>query len=529
MLEKKDYIARIKKAKRKRNRNDYSRYLILAGAGAVIIAALVFIGVTVRGLVTAGAGKHAAEMSTMSEAVNIEAESMALNEASEESQEEEEIQSVVDSYQNLGIVQVSGYLNVRKEPGTDADIIGKLLGESACEILETTDNGWYKISSGGIEGYILSEFVLTGDQAKEKAIGLVRLRAVIETDNLNIRKEPSIDSDIVAQAIRNERYEVLGQTEGWVQIPSGYISSDYVELKYALNEARKLDLKAMVFNLYDNLGISKVDNFLNVREQPSEDGKVIGKMTSKSAGNILETTDNGWYKIQSGGITGYVKSDYILTGAPAKEEALQVAELMAIVNTDMLNARSEPSTDSKIWTQISNNERYAVLKQVDGWVEIELEQDSNAYVASEFVDVRYALPEAIKFSPLEEKANAAASLRTQIVNYALRFLGNPYVWGGTSLTKGADCSGFVLSVFKNFGISLPHYSGSQAQLGKAVTSSEMRPGDLVFYANSRGTINHVGIYIGNGQIVNAASKRSGIKISNWNYRKPVRIRNILGD
>ena len=252
-------------------------------------------------------------------------------------------------------------------------------------------------------------------------------------------------------------------------------------------------------------------------------------MPSKAAGNILETTDNGWYKIQSGKITGYVKSDFILTGQAAKDEALKVAELMAIVNTDMLNARSEPSTDSKIWTQISNNEKYPVLKQIDGWVEIELEEDSNAYVASDYVDVRYALPEAIKFSPLEEKANAAASLRTQIVNYALQFLGNPYVWGGTSLTKGADCSGFTLSVFGHFGISLPHYSGSQANMGKAVKSSEMRPGDLVFYANSKGTINHVGIYIGNGQIVNAASRRSGIKISTWNYRTPVRIRNILGD
>ncbi len=104
-----------------------------------------------------------------------------------------------------------------------------------------------------------------------------------------------------------------------------------------------------------------------------------------------------------------------------------------------------------------------------------------------------------------------------------------YGGGGTSLTKGADCSGFTLSVFGHFGISLPHYSGSQANMGKAVKSSEMRPGDLVFYANSKGTINHVGIYIGNGQIVNAASRRSGIKISTWNYRTPVRIRNILGD
>ena len=533
--EKKDYVVRLNKARKKRNKNDYERYLILAAIAIVVVVIIIFAGKAIAKRVSAGAEKTAATEETGSQGEESDQLTIDAKEAEESEAEaqvkktEEEKKAVVDSYQNLGIVQVSGYLNVRKEPNTSADIVGKLMGDSACEILDSTQEGWYKISSGGIEGYIDSQYVLTGDEAKTKAYDLVSLRAIVQVDNLNIRKEANTTSDVVGQGLLNERYEVIDQLDGWVQIPSGYMSADYVKLEYALNEARKLDLKAMIFNMYKNIGISDVDNYLNVREEPSEEGKIIAKMPSKAAGNILETTDNGWYKIQSGKITGYVKSDYILTGQPAKDEALKVAELMAIVNTDMLNARSEPSTDSKIWTQISNNEKYPVLKQIDGWVEIELEEDSNAYVASDYVDVRYALPEAIKFSPLEEKANAAASLRTQIVNYALQFLGNPYVWGGTSLTKGADCSGFTLSVFGHFGISLPHYSGSQANMGKAVKSSEMRPGDLVFYANSKGTINHVGIYIGNGQIVNAASRRSGIKISTWNYRTPVRIRNILGD
>ena len=111
----------------------------------------------------------------------------------------------------------------------------------------------------------------------------------------------------------------------------------------------------------------------------------------------------------------------------------------------------------------------------------------------------------------------------------MKFLGNPYVWGGTSLTKGADCSGFTMSVMKNFGISLPHYSGSQAKSGKRIKSSEMRPGDLVFYGNSRGRINHVAMYIGNGQVINAASRRSGIKISTWNYRTPICIVDVIGN
>jgi cell wall-associated NlpC family hydrolase len=527
--EKKDYIIRLDKARKKRSKNDYKKLLAMGGTVVLCVAVISAVGMAVKNHLSA----KPAGLATGSEATAIKLEESAGINAEAESEaqaakEKDEKEKVVNSYKNLGIIQVSGYLNVRKAPGTEEDVIGKLQGDSACDILENTESGWCKISSGGIEGYINSEFVLTGEDAKKKAMDLVKLRAIVQTDSMNIRKEPSTSSDVVGQALSNERYEVLGQTEGWIQIPAGYLSADYVKMEYGLNEARKLDLKAMIFNLYKNIGISDVDNYLNVREEPNENGKVIAKMPSKAAGNILETTD-GWYKIQSGNITGYVKSDYILTGQAAKDEALQVAELMAIVNTDMLNARTEPSTESKIWTQISNNERYPVLKQIDGWIQIELEENSSAYVSTDYVDVRYALPEAIKFSPLEEKANAQASFRTQIVNYALQFLGNPYVWGGTSLTKGADCSGFTMSVYAHFGIGLPHYSGSQAGMGKAVKSGEMRPGDLIYYADSKGTINHVSMYIGNGQIVHAASRRSGIKISTWNYRTPVKIRNMIGD
>ena len=205
---------------------------------------------------------------------------------------------MVASYKNLGIVQVSGYLNMRETASTDGNIIGKLMGDSACEIVDDSAEGWYQVESGGISGYISSEFVLTGDEAKKKALELVEKRALITADSLNIRKEPNTESEVVGQALKNERYVVEGEPEnGWIQISSGYISTDYAEIKYALNEARKLDMRAMVLNLYKNLGISSVDNYLNVRDQPSEDGNIIGKMTSKSAGEILETSeDGGWYK-----------------------------------------------------------------------------------------------------------------------------------------------------------------------------------------------------------------------------------------
>ena len=275
---------------------------------------------------------------------------------------------------------------------------------------------------------------------------------------------------------------------------------------------------------------------MNVRSSPKDEGNanIIGKLPSNAAGEIIDTED-GWYKIKSGNITGYVTTDpqYTATGDEARELAMASASLMAIVNTDRLNVRKEPSTESSIWTQISKEDRYSVIQQMDGWVQIELdagEEDSDAaYISTRDnnVEVRYALAEAIKFSPLEEKANQQASLRNKIVNYALQFVGNRYVWGGTSLTKGADCSGFTQSVMKNFGISLPRVSRDQANAGRAVKSSEMRPGDLIFYTNSGGTVNHVAMYIGNGQVVHAASTRSGIRISTWNYRNPAKIRNVI--
>lgn len=538
MLDDKDYMARLSRARRKRNRRlEPLQLAIMIGAAALIIA----LGAGIYFLRSRPAevsGQENQEEAGSGPAVESSAEAPTeptlSPEEIEAQKEAQEIQAVLDSYANLGLVQVEGYLNVRESPGSDGKIIGKLEGNSACEILGA-EGEWDHISSGGIDGYINNQYVITGDAAKEAALPHVKKRAIVTADKLNIRTEPNTEtSEVIGQALINERYEVIGETEGWVQIATGYLSADYVEVKYALNEAKKLDLVAMAINMYDNLIISKVDNYLNVRSEPKSDGKIIGKMTSKAAGEILETLD-GWYKIKSGNITGYITADpqYTATGQAAKDIAMEEAELMAIVNTDMLNVRTEPTTDASIWTQISKEERYPVVQQLDGWVEIELdtEDSDKAYIATRDnnVEVRYALAEAIKFSPVEEAAQAAASRRSQIVNYALRFVGNRYVWGGTSLTNGVDCSGFTMQVLKQFGISLPHYSGSQAQMGRAVSSSEMRPGDLIFYANSRGVVNHVAMYIGNGQIVHAASRRSGIKISTWNYRSPKTIRNVLGD
>ena len=554
MNENKDYVSHLNKARKKRNQKWDPRYLLLAIVVVLLIGLGVLAAVNVKSAVS---GKAARKSDNVIEepGTGLEAASAsnAAREEEEKAKEEQEIQSAIDAYQNLGIVQVSGYVNIRETPDMKGNIIGKVSGDGACEVLGE-EGEWSHITSGGIEGYISSQYLVTGEEAKELAKSLVKKRAIImtENDNLNIRSGPSKDAEIVGQALPAERYEVLSEADGWVEINSGYISADYCEVKYALNEGRKLDLKAQAINQYDNLVIFKKSGYLNVRSTPENKGddNVIGKLTSKAAGDIIETLD-GWYKIKSGTVTGYIAADpeLIATGQEAKDLAMQNATQMAIITTDVLNVRVEPNTDSKIWTQIVKDERYPVVDQQDGWVQIDLgsvdtedgsqDGDEKAYISTRDnnVEVRYALNEAIKFTPAKDSSSGASSdgsgsstkqsRRSQLVNYALQFVGNRYVWGGTSLTNGVDCSGFTMRVMEKFGVSLPHYSGSQAQMGKKVTSATMKPGDLIFYAGSNGKVNHVAIYIGNGRIVHAASRRSGIKTSTWNYRTPVTIRSML--
>ena len=572
-------ILRLREIKKKKAAMPYMKILAAGGAAVAVVAVVAVAGTVIgnhrdtfsRGMKveTAAASLETTEAASESTGErNIVLETTLSAEEIASKEYEKTVQSIVDSYANLGIAEVSGYLNVRKTPESFGEVVGKLPKGGACEVLDTSTEGWYKISSGGVTGYVSSQYVYTGDEAKKLAAENVAERAVIDADKLNVRSEPKADADVVDQVFKNERYDIKGEQDGWIQISDGYISSDYVTVKYALDEAIKQDMRQTVLSLYDNLGVSNVSNYLNVRDNPDEKkGKIIAKLPSNAGCDVLDTSTSGWYKIRSGNITGYVKSEYILTGQQAKDKALQVAKLMAISNTDGVNVRTEPNTNSSIYTQISNSERFLVADQQDGWVKIEID-DQDAYLSSDYVDVKYGLEEAIKYTPVVEvadnsskndsksnsknntknnsssknsgkknsandgaagsKSGSVSSKRAQIANYAVQFVGNRYVYGGTSLTNGTDCSGFTMSVMAKFGVSLPHNSGSQSGCGKSITSSQMRPGDLVFYSGSGG-INHVALYIGNGQVCHASNARSGIKISTWNYRTPAKIVNVLGD
>lgn len=345
---------------------------------------------------------------------------------------------------------------------------------------------------------------------------------------------------------------------------------------------------------YADLVASIANDFLNVRAEPSTDSEIVGKLYANSVGKIVERTDNGWLKIRSGEVEGYVKEDYVAKGSEAKAIASEVSQKHAVVTTTTLRVRAAATTESDVISLIGEGEELNILEETDGWYKI-LSPDGEGYISADFADIEEIFPEAVSIEQEKKQSEEAAKAaeeqrkadeakraaeaakreaekaRTEeakrkaqeaqaaaeaaqkaandaavaaakaeaegtatpqsqpvsaqgqaVVNYAMQFIGNPYVWGGSSLTNGTDCSGFTMAVYAHFGISLPHYDGSQRSCGTAVNSlAEAQPGDLICYYG------HVGIYIGNGQIVHASNPRSGIIVGSATYRQIAAIRRIF--
>ena len=276
---------------------------------------------------------------------------------------------------------------------------------------------------------------------------------------------------------------------------------------------------------YTNLGIAQVDSSLNVREQPDTNSDIVGKMQSDAGCEILED-DGEWLKIESGQGTGYVKAEYIITGEAAVAKAQEVMKTIATVTTQTLNVRAEMNTDCTKLALMPEGEELEVLNQYDGWVEVDLDGDVG-YASTDYVEISQQLPKAQTMTELKY-GQGVSDTRVSLVAYATQFVGNPYVWGGESLTNGADCSGFVYSVYKHFGVTLPRTSSEQRSSGTGVSYADAQPGDLIFYAKA-GHVYHVVMYAGDGKTIEAANTKAGIISGTVNTENAVWATRILED
>lgn len=303
--------------------------------------------------------------------------------------------------------------------------------------------------------------------------------------------------------------------------------------------------------------IAVVDGYVNVRSMPDENSEVVGKLYNHSAGTWLDKQGD-WYKIESGNVVGFVKGEYVKTGQAAVKLAAEVGQRLATVHTTTLKIREEASADSIVLGLVANEDQLSVIEETDEWIKVNIEE-GDGWVSREYVSLSTWFPKAeskaeeearLKKEEAERRRAQAAAARSaggrkggktggggggggsysvsgggmgsSVANYALQFVGNPYVYGGTSLTNGTDCSGFTMGVYRNFGVALPHSSGAQRAVGYGVGSlAEAQPGDLICYSG------HVALYIGGGQIVHASTARTGIKVSNAAYRNILAIRRIF--
>ena len=469
----------------------------------------------------------------------------------------------------LAFAQCEEYTNIRKEPDENSEIVAKIYNDNAATIISKTGD-WYQVTSGNAFGYVKADYLVTGDEASAIAEKVQYHIARVHPEELYIRSEKSEDSTAVGSVHQADELDAVSYDNGaWIQVVAedgteGYINAYYADYLTCYPVAETLEEEQdRLKNQSDSseaasdgsgqgaiYGVEKAAEYTEPVSYDSGSSSDMGSAADGSQDNGSDTSeDTNWdnssdisddttWSDTSDGSTSETDGTYsepdnsyteLETDAAYSEPETSAPETEAPYTEPETSAPETEAPYTEPETSAPETEAPYTEPETSA-PETEAPYTEPETSAPE-TDAPYTEPETSApeteapetEAPAPEDTSSSSDLGQQIASYAVQFVGNPYIYGGTSLTNGADCSGFVQSVFANFGIGLSRTAASQAGGGTSVSLDSLQAGDLLFYSSS-GSIDHVALYIGGGQIVHAANSASGIIISNAYYSTPVAAR-----
>lgn len=410
-------------------------------------------------------------------------------------------------------VTTSSSVILREQADSASNILAILDADSTLDILSSTE-GWYEVTDGTLTGYVEQQLLSTEEDSQIIGYGTVT------SDSLTLRSQPDAESDSLSELPNGATFQITSNdTEGWYGAvfngQTGYVSADYASFSETVSSGY----------------VQATTHPLSLRAGA---GSAFAELASIPEGTVLTVTGSygGWYQVSYQSYVGYVSGAYV---SPTTQEGYQYYPSFAEVTASSLNLRQQPSTDSDRLTGIPANTVVAVTGKQGDWYQVNyngfegyisagytVASDGPATVTDQSAASNRTSASAGSAANYEGGATVSGSTGSAVADYAVQFLGNPYVWGGTSLTNGCDCSGFVMQVYAQFGYSLPHSSSAQRNYGQSVSLEDIQPGDIVCYNH------HVGIYVGDGTIISALGEKYGITYSDVNYKSIITIRRIFG-
>lgn len=443
------------------------------------------------------------------------------------------VQVEASGYDTVAIAQCDEYVNIRDAASTEGNILGKLYNYSAATILGV-EGDWYLIQSGSVTGYVNSAYFATGADAEWLASQVGEEVATVNTDGLMVRSDASTDADVLTMVSDADVLQVQEDCGDWVKVAVdddvvGYVSKDYISTETQLDSAEsneeeaariEAENQAWLDYLAEQEAIREAENqaWIEYLAQQEAEQKAAEQAYLEAIG-----AQESYEQEQQQAAADAAYQEYLNQQAAADQAAANAAyqaqaqaNAQAAADAAAQEQQDQTSYDDGSWNDTSYDNSYgdSTDTSADG------SYSDNTDTSSD--DTSYDDGSADSSA----SDSSYSSVRDSVVSYALQFVGNPYVYGGTSLTNGTDCSGFTMSVLANFGVSIPRVAASQAGAGTAVDVSAVQPGDLLFYSDGSG-ISHVAMYIGGGQVVHASSSTTGIIVSNMNYRTPVCARSFL--